>query len=244
MIHVTRAVILVSVSFVGLYLFQFSKSEEKVLYPSSCRPVIDSVFSQNLNQDISSFIIENYDQKSPMQGLLESVQEKFSAIRSVSVSLENSAALSISIKGHRPYILINDNLVATESGAILPLGNFADRSLRGLQRFDCSDQSVSDTLKSNALTFFKSIPDPFFDLYSVRWESDDAIWFNHKEQKYSALVSFDWDMNIEDVYLCQKIQEAAVARQNEKRRKRKKRDVRWVCDLRFKGQVVTYPSLQ
>lgn len=242
MIHVTRAMILVTVSLMGLYLFQFCKSEEKVLYPSSCYPVVDSIFSQNLNQNIRSFVKENYDQRNPMQGLLESVQNRFSSIRSVSVSLENSDALQIIIKGYKPYILINDDLVTTKNGLIFSRKDFSTESLRGLQQFDYSQQYISDQLPNNTLQFLKKLPDPFFDLYGIRWESDNMIWLDHKEQKYSALVSDDWGMGIDDIYLCQKIQEASTAQENKKRR-RKKREVKWVCDLRFRGQVVTYPFL-
>jgi hypothetical protein len=240
--QVIRAVALVCISLGGLYLFRFSKSEEKVLYPASCHCIVDPVFSELVHQKIKSFVDQSYDQKREMQDFLDSVQEQFPVIDSASVSLDNAQTMSLLVSGQKPYVRINKDFVSTESGTVFSQGSFSNQSLQGLKSFSCSSGVVSDFLEQRALLFFKRIPDPFFDMYKVHWASNEEIWFHHKEKDYSVLVSSGWDMNVEDVYACHTIQDELVENQREKnKRRRKKVHAKWVCDLRFKGQVIAYP---
>lgn len=240
--QITRAAILVCISLGGLYFFQLSKTEEKVLYPESCHCVIDSIFSQKTIEQISSFAQQKYDRKQDMESFLGSVQDNFPFIESVSVSLDNPNFMSLTVSGKRPYVCVNKKLVSTELGSLFSQDIFSDQSLQGLKSFSCSERSINDRLQKRALLFFKEIPEPFFDVYRVHWVSNEEVWFHHKEKKYSVLVSSGWDMNVKDVYACHTIQDELVESQKEKnKRRRKKVHAKWVCDLRFKGQVVAYP---
>ena len=239
MIHVMRAIILVCISYAGLYLVQFSKAEEKILYPSACRSMVDDIFSEKTRQDISLFVHKTYDSKNSMQSFLESVQSHFPVVQSISVSLDNADSMNIVIRGHRPYLLINEDAATTLDGVMFSRKSFSEASLQGLRHVDCSHQVISDRLEASALTFLKKIPEHMFHDYSIRWESCDAIWFDHKEKQRSVLVASDWNVNSDDLYSCEKIQENSV-----ESKKKKKQKTRLVCDLRFKGQVVVRQILQ
>lgn len=240
--QVIRAITLVCISLGGLYLFRFAKSEEKLLYPASCHCVVDPVFSESIHKKIVEFVEKTYDQKQQMQNFLGSVQERFPVIESASVSLDNVEVMNLFINGQKPYVRINEKLVSTESGFIFSQDSFSPQYLQGLKGFSCSDGYISDQLQRRALSFFKKIPDPFFDMYRVHWASNEEVWFHHKEKDYSVLVSSGWDMNIDDVYACHKIQDELIESQKEKNKKRRRKiHAKWVCDLRFKGQVIAYP---
>ena len=87
-------------------------------------------------------------------------------------------------------------------------------------------------------------------MYQIRWDSNEAVWFDHKEKPYSVLVSADWDMNIDDVYACDQIHQELAEQEEQKMQRQwkywkgKMKNKKWVCDLRFKGQVVTYQVLE
>lgn len=239
MVHTTRTMILVSVSLAGLYLFRFTQSEERAFLPEVCKASIDSVFSENFKRKVTFFIQETYDQKNGVSELLSEIQAEFPVIRSVSASIDNAETVKIMINGYQPHILLNDSWAVTEQGDVFSRSYFAHDVLRELNQLSCLNGLVPEKLETETLSFFKDIPKPFFDLYDVCWDSGDSIWFHHKEKNYSMLVASGWDMSVDDLYTCQKVQERMIENQ-----KRKRKNMRWICDLRFKGQVVTYPSFK
>jgi hypothetical protein len=228
-----RAIVLVGISYAGLYVVQFSRAEENILYPATCSAVIDNNLSPEMIQQVRRFVDEVYDSKQSMHHFIAEIQKRFSVVQSVSVSLDNPDSMNIHIHAHRADFLVNHDLVAVESGAAFSRDIFSTVALEKLHRVDYCFQQRGGVLDACALAFFKQLSARFFDDYSIRWKSCDFVLIDHKAAGYSVLVSSDWKIDLDELALCCEIQKNGIQDQKKKKHKEK-----FVCDLRFKGQVV------
>jgi len=238
-----KGIIFIALVISGFFLYQRQTQGMTIVYPDNCVFTIDDAFARAKKIEIKSFIDSAYKKNKNPRNLLISLESHFPDIKSVIIDMQKSESLHFTIQAHQPIFLLNNAQVICQHGKSFDMHVFNQKHLKKLENISFDGAPTFKNI-DRIIRFFESLKDPVLHDFSIRWVSKHAIWLDSKnEEDLSLLVSYEYPPTSSDVQECRKLRAEIKDKPcKDKRGKPCKRNMTWVCDLRFDQQIVLFST--
>lgn len=136
-----------------------------------------------------------------IDNVVSTLYQSYPWIKNIVCNHAMPGAVHLHIEAHAPYIRLND-IFMLKTGQIIPADIYVDDYYQNIYTM----QLASNTCKlSPALyTFISSVPDDFFDRFTITWNNEHHVVFSDKQQPIYSIVGdassspFDFIMHVAD----------------------------------------------
>jgi len=229
---------------VVLFLVNYQyKPDMTLLYPDDCSFTFDGNFSQAIQLEMKNFIDAAYKKGKNPSSLLPSIETKFESIRSIIIDMQNPEQLHFTIQSYHPLFRLNDTLVVCQQGKLFEKNIFTQSSLKKLENV-MYEGSLHQKNIHRLMKFVALVADHVFKDFSIRWLDKNNVWLDQKEGKdLSLLVGYTLPPTEKDIMECRNLRGQVIDKPcKDKRGKPCKKNITWVCDLRFDQQIVLFST--
>lgn len=207
-----------------------------IVYPDHCKFTIDNNLSRSEHVAIKSFIDGCYKKDKDPSHLLVKIEENFPSIKSITVDMDDPDFLRFTIHGYRPLFVLNENLIVCEQGKVFEKNIFAIDVIAQLKAVVFTLKQGKNDIQKLA-SFVDVVSSRILESFYIRWLGKHRVWLEQKGEKQLALLVDHLHVpTIGDVEQCEKIKSQMYDAS------KKRKNITWVCDLRFKDQVVVFST--
>jgi len=206
----------------------------KTMTPSSIQIRYHHIYSQALKKEISDFVFSNaasvdYANFNPAL-FCKTLKRKFKFVKKVSWNWNSSERAQVIIEGIRPSFLVNNEFVLGNKKRLFPTKIFQDIPTDSLKMLMVDSSFVCEKLSPSVYEFLQSIPDLYWDRYTVSYLGDHAMY---SDSKFCLIIDMNTLADKRKIDVVQFIHDDFV--KNVPRRSKNGKRVAY--DLRFKNCI-------
>ena len=189
------------------------------------------VSRQVLEQHISLLVRNNVNN---FGHIINGIQQQYEYIEKVDVHFVAPSTLKVVFLSHVPLCVINENLLLLTSGILTQRDYYVQTALVDLPLINVDPSQLSTCSWSTLVACISSIDRQFFDRFSVSYDDQCQLIFNHTVNPRCSLVCRS-DFEFKNL----KLYEKAVFTLIEQRKSIAQfENIAWTADLRFEKQII------
>lgn len=197
---------------------------------------IDGNFSPRVVQRCRGLLTPDFLQKQSSRDVLHAIKNNVIGLATSSIRYRGFQTAHVSIKGLTPFIKINQNLVLTTAGTVIPADEFQEVILDRLPQVKMDDPTISDaTTVADFFAFMQALPEQLFENHAIIWRDKTTIYLI--DQATPAVVLVALSATRFTPALMQSIarlKEPMLTETYKKNREVRKK----IIDVRVKGQII------
>lgn len=235
---------------------RFYRAVKTSMAPTACVTTVSPRCSDTTTLALTQFVEQAVvREQMPLRKLADAVQKSFGHCSRITCRQKPSGLVQVAVDVDDPFFIVNEDLVLTEQGRLVPRDFFADESLVSLPRMRYTAASVAMPVISPALhTFLQQMPSALLAQHLIEYLSDEEVWLVHNEHEGAAEASSVPAQPVTPAYVCSvatRFDEPLLGRcaqvvadlEQQQALTKKKARTAWVLDLRFDKQVILYPRM-
>lgn len=216
----------------GMTLFD---SVQEKIYPDTAVYHVDPIFSGAYKKKIQAFIDAEYKKNKFPSKIVTQLEKVFIGIKHVTVDVTDDTIV-FSLEAQQPLCRMQDEYVLTSLGNIVPQGLYAKNTLEKVPRITYPHDTKEHKVHTKLLEFFRRCPDWVLKNYHIHWKSLHEIELVHIQDE-TNIIKIKADQLITQGVIDDCIEAKTKVAQS-RPIKKKDKDKRWVCDIRFDKQMV------
>ncbi len=220
---------ILSIILIAIFCLFKLKKINSLLLTNKFFIVSDSIFSNEINNQINEFINKNLVQKS-LKEASKILMDKFSFINNIKIQKKNLTYSTIIINGDSPLYQINDGYIFSQSGKILSKDFFKNENINSLETITLN--SDVKNLNSQTINFIEKIPASLTDEFKIFWENDNSIKLKSKNQNFTIITTNKYFPDNKISEICKKLYQEVLQNPDVKQ------NTEVITDLRFSNQIV------
>jgi hypothetical protein len=198
---------------------------------------VDGHFAPHVIQRCRGLLTPDFLQKHSSHDLLHCIKSNVIGIATCSIRYGGFQTAHVSIKGLAPFIKMNQNLVLTTAGTVVPASEFQEIILDRLPRVKMDDPTISEAhTVADFFTFMQALPEQLFENYAIVWRDKTTIYLIDQALPSVALVAlyttrFTPELMQAIAQLKEPLFKEAMNKKDRVVRKK-------IIDVRVKGQII------
>ncbi|NBX78484.1 hypothetical protein EBQ93_03910 [bacterium] len=212
----------------------FDTMQEKI-YPDTAVYNIDPLFSHPYKKKIQTFIDAEYKKNKFPAKIVTQLEKEFIGIKHVTVQVTDDTIV-FSLDAQQPLCRMQDEYVLTALGNIVPQSLYTKSALEKMPRITYPHDTKEHKVHTKLLEFFRKCPDWVLKNYHIHWKSWHEIELVHMQDDTNS-IKIKADQIITQGVIDDCIQAKTKVAQS-RPIKKKDKDKRWVCDVRFDKQMI------
>ncbi|HEV2916410.1 MAG TPA: hypothetical protein VGW78_01550 [Candidatus Babeliales bacterium] len=202
----------------------------------ACKTVtctIDPRIHQEVAKDIENHI---NGQTSNIAKTIASAYKTYPWIKSIHYNYITPYSVNFSIMAHDPYIRCNDTIYMTADGLLIPQSIYTKDFYTDLYTIHIPSCVCTTSISSSLCTFITSIPDAFFDRFTMHWHDEHLVLLSDK-QKSTCTLLIDPDNPSFDTI-------TTIADNIDTFMQKNIKNIHTTIDCRFAEQIIVYDAIR
>lgn len=206
------------------------------MQPRTISFFIDTQFAPQVVQQCQTLVTPQFLHEHSFGQAIQSVQHAVAGCEQCSIRQCGFQKAHVTVKGYAPFARINQNLVVTQQGTLIPAATMQEVILERLPAIKVIDPTIAqpDTVK-NLFAFLRALPAALWENHAIIWANKTAIYLIDKATPDIAILAmhttrFTPELLQAITALQEKITEAMKKKGHISQKK--------IIDVRVKGQII------
>lgn len=192
----------------------------------------DDLINKKVAENITIIINSYKNNALKALSLKDEIEQHYNLIDTLSITYKASRTACVSIRTQKPFSIINNNYIITESGTLCPKNYYSSNALKDVPILWV--KNITDISLAEFLEYIKAFSFDIFTSYDVLWISSDEIALR---SKYYENVQANIQANIQESIIISDITTINNSNKLNSAQELCKKKYKKI-DIRFNNQIV------